>query len=246
MADRTFSLDEAHMLLPILESLLRQAINAKKLIADVDNELQELAHRVFLNGGMLLNVVQLARRKAEREKAIRRIKDALAEIDATGVQVKDIDIGLLDFPCKVEGEILLLCWKLGEAKITHWHGTEEGFAGRKPIDDRIAKANKAPDLSSQLAALSHHPSFVILSEAKYLCICLRAEPTRIVNNRGRAALQGRVITRENEGFSPWGCFAERPNKHRASFLLPARSLKSERCGHPRQAKGATPPMHYWR
>ncbi len=142
MADRTFTRDDAQMLLPILESLLRQAINGKKLIEDVDSELQEMAHRVFLNGGTLLNVVHLARRKAEREKAIRRIKDALGEIDATGVQVKDIDIGLLDFPCKVEGEILLLCWKLGEATITHWHGTDEGFASRKPIDQRIANAGR--------------------------------------------------------------------------------------------------------
>lgn len=142
MADRTFTLDEAQMLLPILESLLRQAINGKKLIEEVDAELQEMAHRVFLNGGTLLNVVHLARRKAERERAIRRIKDALAEIDATGVQVKDLDIGLLDFPCKVEGEVLLLCWKLGETGITHWHGTDEGFASRKPIDERISKARK--------------------------------------------------------------------------------------------------------
>jgi hypothetical protein len=142
MADRTFTLDEAQMLLPILESLLKQAINGKKLIEDVDAELQETAHRVFLNGGTLLNVVHLARRKAEREKAIRRVKDALAEIDATGVQVKDLDIGLLDFPCKVDGEILLLCWKLGESTIMHWHGTNEGFAGRKPIDERIANAGK--------------------------------------------------------------------------------------------------------
>src|ERR1039457_2260493 len=142
MSDRTFTLDEAQMLLPILESLLRQAINSKKLIEDVDAELQETAHRVFLSGGMLLNVVHLARRKAEREKAMRRIKDALAEIDSTGVQVKDLDIGLLDFPCKVEGEILLLCWKLGEPAITHWHGTQEGFASRKPIDPRIANAGK--------------------------------------------------------------------------------------------------------
>ena len=142
MADRTFTLDEAQMLLPILESLLRQAIHGKKLIEDVDAELQATAHRVFLNGGTLLNVVHLARRKAEREKAIRRIKDALAEIDATGVQVKDLDIGLLDFPCKVEGEILLLCWKLGETTITQWHGTNEGFASRKPIDERISKAGK--------------------------------------------------------------------------------------------------------
>src|ERR1700689_3266533 len=137
MSKRTFPLDEAQMLLPILESLLKQAINGKKLIEDVDAELQETAHRVFLNGGTMLNVVHLAKRKAERQKAIRRIKDALAEIEATGVQVKDLDIGLLDFPCKVEGEILLLCWKLGESTITHWHGTSEGFAGRKPTEARI-------------------------------------------------------------------------------------------------------------
>ncbi len=142
MSDRTFTFDEAQMLLPILESLLKQAINSKKLIEDVDAELQETAHRVFLNGGTLLNVVHLARRKAEREKAIRRIKDSLAEIDATGVQVKDLDVGLLDFPCKVDGEVLLLCWRLGESTITHWHGTNEGFSGRKPIDERIANAGK--------------------------------------------------------------------------------------------------------
>jgi len=142
MSDRTFTLDEAQTLLPILESLLKQAIAAKKLIEETDAELQATAHRIFLNGGTFLNVIHLARRKAEREKAIQRIKDALAEIDATGVQVKDIDIGLLDFPCKVEGEIVLLCWKLGEPGITHWHGMSEGFAGRKPIDERIANAGK--------------------------------------------------------------------------------------------------------
>jgi hypothetical protein len=108
----------------------------------VDNELQQTAHRVYLSGGMLLDVVRLARRKAERERALQRIKDAVAEIDATGVQVKDLDIGLLDFPCRVDGEIVLLCWKLGEKAIAHWHGTEEGFAGRKPIDERIARAGK--------------------------------------------------------------------------------------------------------
>ncbi|HZE26871.1 MAG TPA: DUF2203 domain-containing protein [Terriglobales bacterium] len=142
MATRSFTLQDAQMLLPTLESLLRTAINSKKLIEEVDTELQEVAHRVFLNGGTLVNVVEVARRKAERERAVQRAKDAIAEIHATGVQVKDIDIGLLDFPCKVEGEIVLLCWKLGEAKITHWHSTEEGFAGRKPIDERIERAGK--------------------------------------------------------------------------------------------------------
>jgi hypothetical protein len=143
MADRTFTLQEAQNLLPVLESLLRAAMDGKKLIEAVDNELQDLAHRVMMSGGLLVNVVHMARRKAEREKAIRRVKDTLAEINAIGVQVKDIEIGLLDFPCKVEGRIVLLCWKLGEQGITHWHTSSEGFAGRKPVDERIAKAKKA-------------------------------------------------------------------------------------------------------
>ncbi|HTE89872.1 MAG TPA: DUF2203 domain-containing protein [Terriglobales bacterium] len=143
MADRTFTLQEAQNLLPVLESLLRAAMDGKKLIEAVDNELQDLAHRVMMSGGLLVNVVQMARRKAEREKAIHRVKDTLAEINAIGVQVKDIEIGLLDFPCKVEGRIVLLCWKLGEQGITHWHTSSEGFAGRKPVDERIAKAKKA-------------------------------------------------------------------------------------------------------
>lgn len=143
MSERTFTLAEAQSLLPVLESLLRTSIDGKRLIESVDAELQETAHRVFLNGGMFLNIVHLARRKAEREKSIQRVKDAMAEIDAIGVQVKDLDIGLLDFPCNVEGTIVLLCWKLGEQGITHWHGTEEGFAARKPIDERISKAKRA-------------------------------------------------------------------------------------------------------
>ncbi len=143
MADRSFTLEEARALLPVLESLLRTGIDGKQLIEAVDSEFQEVAHRVFLNGGTFLNIVHLARRKAEREKALQRVKDSLAEIDASGVQVKDLDIGLLDFPCEVDGRTVLLCWKLGEKAITHWHGVSEGFAGRKPIDERIAKAKRA-------------------------------------------------------------------------------------------------------
>jgi len=143
MSDRTFTLQEAQELLPVLESLLRTSIDGKKLIEEVDAEIQAVAHRVFLAGGLLLNVVQLAQRKAEREKALQRVRDALSEIDATGVLVKDLDIGLLDFPCVVEGQTILLCWKLGETGITHWHGVDEGFAGRKPIDERISRAKKS-------------------------------------------------------------------------------------------------------
>lgn len=140
MPERTFTLEEAQSLLPVLESLLKTAIEGKKTAEAIDAEFQEIAHRVFLNGGTLLKIVPLAKRKAEREKAVQAVKDAITEITAIGVLVKDIDMGLLDFPCVVEGEMILLCWKLGESAITFWHGLEEGYAGRKPIDDRIAKS----------------------------------------------------------------------------------------------------------
>jgi hypothetical protein len=139
---RTFTLSEAESLLPILESLLRSAMQAKAVIEEVEAELEALKARVFMNGGMSVDVLAVSRRKGEREKAIQRAKDAVAEIDAAGVQVKDLDIGLLDFPCVVGEEVILLCWKLGEEGITHWHSTTEGFAGRKPIDERIIRDQK--------------------------------------------------------------------------------------------------------
>jgi hypothetical protein len=140
---RTFTLREAQSMLPILESLLRRSIESKNLIETVDQEMSELSERIFLSGGLLVDVRAVARRKAEREKAVQVAKDTLSEINAIGVQVKDLDIGLLDFPCEVEGRIVLLCWKMGEQSITHWHGTDEGFAGRKPIDEKIARPKKA-------------------------------------------------------------------------------------------------------
>ncbi len=134
---RTFTLREAQSMLPILESLLRRSIESKALIEEIDQEFNELSERIFLNGGTLVDVRACTARKAQREKAIQTAKDTLSEINAIGVQVKDLDIGLLDFPCRVDGEIVLLCWKMGEPTISHWHGTEEGYAGRRPIDDRM-------------------------------------------------------------------------------------------------------------
>ncbi|MBZ5630980.1 MAG: DUF2203 domain-containing protein, partial [Acidobacteriia bacterium] len=99
MANRTFSLDEAHTLLPVLESLLRRGMEAKKQVEEIEGEFQKINHRIFLAGGSEIDVVKLARRRAACDKALQTIKDCLAEIEATGAQVKDMDMGLLDFPC---------------------------------------------------------------------------------------------------------------------------------------------------
>ena len=139
---KTFTLDEAQSLLPVLRSLLRRAMDSKRLIETIEKEFEGLRHRILLTGGLFVDVPKVARRKAERDKAVLEARDVLAEIEAIGVQIKDLDIGLLDFPCVVDDEIVLLCWKDGEEKIGYWHGLEEGFRGRKPIDERILKAGK--------------------------------------------------------------------------------------------------------
>jgi hypothetical protein len=141
--DKLFTLQEANTLLPILESLLKQAMEGKQLMEQIDQELQNLGHKIFLAGGTLVDVAAVSKRKAEREKAIQNIKDSISEIHATGVQVKDLDVGLLDFPHDLDGETVLLCWKLGEPlTVQHWHGVEEGFAGRKPIKTLLDKKEK--------------------------------------------------------------------------------------------------------
>jgi len=104
--------------------------------------MQALSQRIFLSGGMHVNVAKAARRRAEREKALQENTDTLAEIDEIGVQVKDLERGLLDFPCVMEGQTVLLCWKLGEKEISFWHTLEDGFAGRKPVDARFGKAER--------------------------------------------------------------------------------------------------------
>lgn len=141
---KTFTLEEAESLLPVLESLLRTSIEGKKKIESLEEALQELRNRIFLTGGMTVNVVEASRRRALYDKTVQQVRDAVAEIHSIGVQVKDLDIGLLDFPCQLENEVVLLCWKYGEKGITHYHGLEDGFAGRKPIDERITKNRKNP------------------------------------------------------------------------------------------------------
>ena len=141
---KTFTLDEAQALLPVLEALLKRAIEGKKAAESIEGNMQELARKIFLSGGLLVDVPRVRRKRATLESHLQAAKDSVAEIDAIGVQVKDLDTGLLDFPCEINGEIVLLCWKLGESRIDFWHTVEDGFRGRQPIDDRFKARKQKP------------------------------------------------------------------------------------------------------
>src|SRR4051812_3747058 len=143
--EKTFTLDEANALLPILEALLQRAMDAKDRIEAIDEKQQALLQKIFLLGGIVVDIPRVLALKAERETMLQQVRDAVAEISASGVQVKDLDLGLLDFPCVIGGDTVLLCWKFGEPhRIGHWHGLEEGFAGRKPISE-LPKLMKRAD-----------------------------------------------------------------------------------------------------
>ena len=136
---KTFTLDEAQSLVPVLESLLKRAIEGKQAADAVESELSDLARRIYLSGGMRVDTAKVARQRAEIETHLKLARESIAEIDSIGVQVKDIDAGLLDFPCNLDGEVVLLCWRMGETTIEHWHTMESGFQGRQPVDERFRR-----------------------------------------------------------------------------------------------------------
>jgi hypothetical protein len=142
---KTFTLEEAQSLLPVLESLLKRAIDGRRSAQEVESDLNGLAQRIYLSGGMRVNAGSIAKQRAELEGYLKQVRESIAEIDAIGVQVKDLESGLLDFPCRVEDEVVLLCWKMGEPAIEHWHTVEAGFSGRQPVDERFRRRAASDD-----------------------------------------------------------------------------------------------------
>ncbi len=140
---KTFTLDEAQSLLPVLESLLKRAIDGKRSAETVETDLTELARQIYLSGGMRVDAGRVAKLRAEMEGHLQRVRESIAEIDAIGVQVKDLDTGLLDFPFRLDDQVVLLCWRMGEPSIEHWHTADAGFKGRQPVDDRFRRRSGA-------------------------------------------------------------------------------------------------------
>ena len=139
---KTFTWHEAQTLLPVLESLLKRAQSSGERAEQIESEIRDLNHRIFLAGGMRVDVVAAVRRRADRQRAIEETNDTLAEIDAIGVQVADLEEGLLAFPCKLEGLVVLLSWQLGEPGITSWHGEDETYSQRRPVDARFGRIER--------------------------------------------------------------------------------------------------------
>lgn len=142
---KTFTMSEAQTLLPVLGALMARAQAAAMQAVELGLEMEQLGQRIFLSGGMRVDVAVASRRRAEREKSLGLAKDTLAEIAAIGVQVHDLEEGLLDIPCVVDGATVMLCWKAGEPAIGYWHEAAEAdteIVERKPLDMRFGRGDR--------------------------------------------------------------------------------------------------------
>ena len=127
-------------MLPVVEALLKRALAARESAVQIENELQQLKQKIFISGGMRVDVLSVVRSRDVLAVYEQQVEETVTEINSIGVEVKDLDAGLLDFPCMLDSEVVLLCWKQGESRITHWHTQQDGFRGRKPIDERFQRS----------------------------------------------------------------------------------------------------------
>ncbi|HZT45961.1 MAG TPA: DUF2203 domain-containing protein [Gaiellaceae bacterium] len=132
MPERVFTPEEANAALPELRPLVEAMVAAKRALDEAQELRDEVGRRIAGNGGGI-PPAELAAMDSTVETAAAELASAIGKVQATGVLVKDLDAGLVDFPAKRDGEDVLLCWQLGEDEVAFWHGLEDGFAGRQPL-----------------------------------------------------------------------------------------------------------------
>ena len=126
---KTFLLDEANAIVPrfqlLMEKLQRGALR-------LNGEIEILAREVGVEPSALTPDDLLRNRPAARA-LIEELDAIVQEIEDSGAHLKDVQLGLVDFPAERDGEIVYLCWQFGEPEVAFWHRMEDGFSGRQPL-----------------------------------------------------------------------------------------------------------------
>jgi hypothetical protein len=133
---RIFTLPEAETTRRELEPFLVEAIGVRKRLNVLEQDLIAVSTRIMMMGGILVPYAKLAEKRMEHQSLAEVMKTNLEKILSTGCVIKDLDVGLLDFPAIINNEAVYLCWKLGEDRIRYYHRQDEGYSGRKPLNPR--------------------------------------------------------------------------------------------------------------
>ena len=129
---RHFTPEEANAALADVRPLVERMVERRRAHVDALGRQEQLERRIRGNGGGI-PPAELAEAAAEVDREARELARIVDDLVEYGVEVKDPDEGLVDFPALRHGETVLLCWKLDEEEIAYWHTVEDGFAGRRPL-----------------------------------------------------------------------------------------------------------------
>ena len=124
---KLFTIQEANALLPSVRVILAKIQRAHRRLAEYRDEARKAAEAAEQGGGGIADGVAYA-------NILTDLTSQMSELDTLGVQLKDFERGLVDFPSLRDGRGVLLCWQIGEGdEVEWWHNVEDGFAGRTPI-----------------------------------------------------------------------------------------------------------------
>jgi len=126
-SERIFTLSEANGLIPELEQLWGNIKTGRQILVDTREEVKKASAQASLGGGTVVGVQYI--------KGLQDINGSLHAIQELGVVIKDVEIGLCDFPFLLDDRLVFLCWKSGEEQVRWWHDIDSGFADRQPIED---------------------------------------------------------------------------------------------------------------
>ena len=132
MEERHFSIEKANEALEEVRPLTEELVGHRRALVKLQERQAAVTTRIAGNGGNV-EPHELEDVQERLDEEVAGIARCVARIHDVGALVKDLDVGLVDFPAMRDGEEILLCWRLGEAEVGFWHGLDEGFSGRKPL-----------------------------------------------------------------------------------------------------------------
>jgi hypothetical protein len=142
---RYFTLEEAQRTLVDIIPVFRRALSLRVEMREAEQQLQDISRQVILSGGMMLDREHVGGIRRTRDQAVERLRAIIDTIQETGCIIKDLDAGLLDFPTLYKDREVYLCWRADEDGIAYWHPIDEGFRGRKPIDEEFLQNHRGGD-----------------------------------------------------------------------------------------------------
>ena len=123
--ERIFTLSEANRLIPQLNSKLTSIQQAKAILSRTKEDIKKASAQAEYGGGSTVGHLYIV--------GLQQVSTNLQAIQELGILVKDLDLGLCDFPHLRDGRVVYLCWKLDEDEVSWWHDVDAGFAGRQPL-----------------------------------------------------------------------------------------------------------------